>query len=67
MRILVLEDRQDNIDNFVKNLPKNHEVHYVKTPTDAIWKLSDLSFDVIFLDHDLPDTHQQKSYDTFPQ
>jgi hypothetical protein len=58
MKILILEDRQEVIDNFVKNISKEHEVHYVKTSTDAIWKLSDEQYDVVFLDHDVPNTHE---------
>ena len=58
MEILVLEDRQDVIDLFVQNISKDHEVHYVKTSTDAIWNISQNSYDVIFLDHDVPSTHE---------
>jgi DNA-binding NtrC family response regulator len=58
MKILILEDRQEAIDHFAKNISKGHEVHYAKTSTDAIWKLSNEKFDIVFLDHDVPNTHE---------
>jgi DNA-binding NarL/FixJ family response regulator len=58
MKILILEDRLEVINKFLENIPKEHEVVYTKTSTDAIWNLAETTFDIVFLDHDVPDTHQ---------
>jgi len=52
MRILILEDDQNRIDIFKKNLA-GHDVDVVETAKGAIDFLVGFDYDVVFLDHDL--------------
>jgi CheY-like chemotaxis protein len=58
-KILILDDANDRIEAFKKNLPDGYEITITKTATDAIWFLASGKFYAIFLDHDVPDTHKQ--------
>jgi len=54
MKILVLDDQETRLIIFRQRLIGNI-VECVKTATDAIKKLSEESWDMVFLDHDLRD------------
>lgn len=52
MKILVLEDDHIRHISFMKNL-SDHDLDIVETSKEAIKKLQDNDYDVLFLDHDL--------------
>lgn len=55
MKILVLDDDQYRLKQFQQRLI-GHVVHCTETASDTIKMLSEESFDVVFLDHDLGGT-----------
>ena len=64
MKILVLEDTDERIIQFKETLA-THDVHFVKTATDAVYFLGNEDWDVVFLDHDLGgETMQPSTWDT---
>jgi CheY-like chemotaxis protein len=55
MKVLVLDDAQERLDAFKKNLPKEALLKIAITSTETIGYLATDNFDVLFLDHDVPD------------
>ncbi len=54
MNILILEDDEKRIINFKQNfIGRDCNVTYVETAIDAINKIKENTFDLLFLDHDL--------------
>jgi len=53
MKILVLEDDQNRIEEFKKSFRSEHRVIYTDDAEMAINHLKENTFDILFLDHDL--------------
>lgn len=56
MRVLILEDDINRIKQFKKKFI-DHDVTICYEPKEAIRKLKDSNWDILYLDHDLDDDH----------
>lgn len=62
MNILIFENRQSQIDAFKENLDRFLIVtHFCDNVFDCKQKLSEIEYDLIFLDHDMEDRRPENS------
>ena len=62
MKILFVDDMKSRRDEFLKN-SIGHSVDFAKNASEAILFLEKNEYDVIYLDHDLEESHYQSNED----
>lgn len=55
-KVFVLEDSEERIEWFQRTFKDSEVLLITKKPGTALTALNDITFDIIFLDHDLEDT-----------